>query len=235
MRVDILSSGSKGNAYAVSDGYTPLLLDAGIPFSRLQERLRFEVGRKCGVLLSHEHGDHSMAIKRLMEYGVDVYSGALTFEALGLKGHRAHVVKKLQAFTIGTFRIMPFDVEHDAAEPLGFLLESTKTGERLLYFTDTAYLRYKIDRLEYIMGECNYSMPIARGNALDGEVDVEVVKRLPKTHMSLETFMRFLQSVDKSRLKEVYLLHMSDHNGNESEFSEAVKKIVGDNVEIIVA
>ena len=106
MRVDILSSGSKGNAYSVSDGFTPLLLDAGLPFSKLQELLHYEVGRKCGVLLSHEHGDHSRAIKRLMEYGIDVYSGELTFEALGLHGHRAHVIRKLQAFTIGTFRIM---------------------------------------------------------------------------------------------------------------------------------
>ena len=48
-----------------------------------------------------------------------------------------HPVKALEEFQLGTFQVLPFDVEHDVPEPLGFLLTSTATGEKLLYFTDT--------------------------------------------------------------------------------------------------
>ncbi len=39
---------------------------------------------------------------------------------MNLKGHRFKVIKALKQFNVGNFTILPFDTEHDAAEPLRF-------------------------------------------------------------------------------------------------------------------
>ena len=235
MNVNIYSSGSKGNAYSVSDGFTMLLLEAGITWSELQRALRFKVSELSGVLVSHEHSDHIKAASKLIKYGVDLYASAGTLKAVGLSGHRVHSVQPLKGFAIGTFRILPFDVEHDAAEPLGYLIESLKTSEKLLYFTDTAYVKYKFSGLTHIMGECNYSFDIMHDNVCDGDVDVTVASRVTSSHMSLNTFLRFLRVTDKSKLKELYVLHMSDNNSKESVFAQEVQAAVGDSVKVILA
>jgi hypothetical protein len=36
--------------------------------------------------------------------------------------------------------VTPYDVQHDAPEPLGFVFASRSSGEKLLYFTDTYYV-----------------------------------------------------------------------------------------------
>ena len=53
--VRVLASGSSGNCYLVDDGSTKLLLEAGIPFKRIQQRLDWKTSELAGVLISHEH------------------------------------------------------------------------------------------------------------------------------------------------------------------------------------
>lgn len=50
-----LASGSKGNCYFVSDGKTPLLLEAGIPIAKIRQGTNFKIGELVGCLISHEH------------------------------------------------------------------------------------------------------------------------------------------------------------------------------------
>lgn len=47
-----------------------------------------------------------------------MYASAGTFEKLNLHGHRFKIIKALEQFEIGGFTILPFDTQHDAAEPL---------------------------------------------------------------------------------------------------------------------
>jgi phosphoribosyl 1,2-cyclic phosphodiesterase len=73
---------------------------------------------------------------------IDCYISAGTVEALGISGHRLNIIKAKQQFRIGTWTALPFDTQHDAAEPLGFLL-ANQDGEKLLYATDTYFIRYR--------------------------------------------------------------------------------------------
>lgn len=47
-----------------------------------------------------------------------MYASAGTFAKLSLKGHRFKIIKALEQFRIDAFTILPFDIQHDAAEPL---------------------------------------------------------------------------------------------------------------------
>ena len=116
------ASGSRGNCYHITDGSTPLLLECGIKYKDIQKRLNFRASEIAACLVSHEHKDHSKAVPDMMRASVNCYMSQGTVEALGLSGHRLHIIKARQQFSIGTWTILPFETQHDAAEPLGFLL-----------------------------------------------------------------------------------------------------------------
>lgn len=227
MKINVFASGSSGNSYLISDGETSLLLDVGITVKQLMKELNFDLSVIDGCLITHSHQDHSKGAKELAKMGVDIYTSGGTLEACKLSGHRFHRIKALEIFRVGTFRILPFDVQHDAPEPLGFLIESTHLNEKLLYFTDTYYIKYRFDKLNYIMAECNYGDDILKQRVKDGDIHPFLYKRLLTSHMSLEHFIKMLQANDLSEIKEIYLLHLSNANSDEQMFKREVQRATG--------
>jgi phosphoribosyl 1,2-cyclic phosphodiesterase len=177
-------------------------------------------------LTSTSYADHSKAVKDIMRAGIDCYMSRGTAEALGLSGHRINVIKAKQQFRIGTWTILPFETQHDAAEPLGFLL-ANQDGEKLLYATDTYFIRYRFRGLTHIAVECNYSLDILRTNVAKGSVEPALKNRILKSHFSLENVKKFLQANDLSKVQEIWLLHLSEQNSCEKRFKEEVQKITG--------
>jgi len=149
-----------------------------------------------------------------------------TAEALGLSGHRLHIIKAKQQFRIGTWTILPFETQHDAAEPLGFLL-ANQAGEKCLYLSDTMYCKYRFHGLTHVAIECNYSLDILKRNVEAGVVPKELKGRILKSHFSLENVKKFLQANDLSKVQEIWLLHLSEQNSCEKRFKEEVQKITG--------
>lgn len=227
MDIKVLASGSSGNAYTISDGTTTLLLDAGIPLRDIQIGTGFKVRQLAGAFITHEHKDHSKAAKDLARLGVDIYSSRGTIEACGLSGHRFHAVEALREMELGSFKILPFDVEHDAAEPLGFLFTSMATAEKLLYFTDTYFVRYRFRGLTHIMAECNYTEDGVRSSVEEGRIPIERVPRLVRSHMSLEHLLEMLRANDMSTVRQIYLLHLSQDNSEARRMKEAVQRLTG--------
>lgn len=232
MDIIAYASSSKGNAYKVSDGATSLLIDCGLPFKKLQEKCGYKASAFDACLISHNHLDHSKAAKDLAKAGIDIYSSTGTIEACNLSGHRIHPVKALITFIVGSFQIMPFDVQHDAPEPFGFLIQSTVTHEKLVYITDTYYVKYRFDGLTHIMIEANYSEEGVIESIERGYISPELAPRLIKSHMSLEHLLQFFCANDLSSLKKVYLIHLSENNSREQEFKKEIQKITG--VEVYV-
>ncbi len=118
---------------------------------------------------------------------------------------------------------MGFPVEHDAAEPFGFLIESVFNKKRLLFFTDTYYLKYTFKNINVLMVECNYSREIIKKNVLDELVHDKHKDRVIQSHMSIETLLEFITASAMDDLDAVYLLHMSDSNSDEAEFKKKVQ------------
>jgi phosphoribosyl 1,2-cyclic phosphodiesterase len=232
MEIKVLASGSSGNAYRISDGKTSLLLDAGIPLKAIQVGCGFKVTQIQGCFVTHNHQDHSKAVKDLIKLGMDIYTSQGTIDACGLTGHRVHPLKELQEITVGTFKVLPFDVQHDAPEPLGFLFTSSETGEKLLYFTDTYYIKYRFQGLTHIMAECNYDKEMLQKSVDAGYIPIELVPRLMKSHMSLEHFLDLLKANDLHEVRQIYLLHLSNNNSDEKRFKEEVQKLTGAEVHV---
>ena len=170
--------------------------------------------------------DHSKAVKEIMRAGIDCYMSRGTAEALEVSGHRANIIKAKQQFRIGTWAILPFETQHDAAEPLGFLL-ANQDGEKLLYATDTYFIRYRFANLNVIAIECNYSLDILRTNVANGSVEPALKNRILKSHFSLENVKKFLLANDLSKVEAIFLLHLSDNNSDCERFKREVMELTG--------
>lgn len=227
MNIQILASGSSGNCYKVSDGQTSLLLECGIPFREIQKKLNFKLYEVDGCLISHEHGDHSKAIMELLKSGIDVYTSKGTAAPFENDIFKAIHVEAEKQFQVGTFDILPFDTQHDAVEPLGFILYSRVTKEKLLFATDTYYVKYRFGSLNYIMVECNYAIDILRANSEAGRLTLALKNRLLQSHFELSNVKKFLQLNDLSKVKEIYLLHLSDGNSDEKRFKREIQELTG--------
>ena len=225
IEIRALASSSAGNAYLVTDGRFPLLLDCGLSIRELKVATGHRLTGLAGCLLSHEHMDHAKAAADLMRAGIDCYMSQGTADALGLSGHRLRVVKPLQQVQIGAWTVLPFDTVHDAAEPLGFLVAGE--GEKVLYLTDTAYCPYCFRGLTRIMIECNYDKEILDRNIEAGKLHPGMRRRLLRSHMSLDRVMDFLAANDLAAVREIILVHLSDGNSDAEEFKRQVQAATG--------
>lgn len=226
IEIKVLASGSRGNCHWVTNGKAPLLLECGIPYKEIQKGLNFRTLEIDGCLVSHEHADHSRAVEDIMHFGIDCYMSQGTADALGVSGHRLNIIKAKQQFKIGFWSVMPFKTEHDAAEPLGFLL-ANQAGDKLLYITDSYYCRYKFPGLNYIMIECNHSYEILNRNIEAGILPVAMKNRLIRSHFALENVKKFLVANDLSKVWEIWLIHMSDGNSDAGQFKREIQELTG--------
>lgn len=227
MDIKIIASGSSGNAYLIGDGKTRLLLDAGIPFKRIQIGCGFRTSSIDGCLVTHRHGDHAAAIPKLTERGITVYSNADVAE----RYDGVQELTALREYTVGTFRILPFEAEHDVP-CFGYQVTSTATDERLVYITDSAYVRYTFTGLTHIMIEANYDEDIMLGNVRDEKIPFSLAERVAGTHMSIDTLIDLLRANDMTKVRQIYLLHLSDNNSDAEVFKKLVQQETGAEVYI---
>ena len=228
MDIQVLGTGSTGNCYRISGGKTSLLLDCGLPVKKIKEGLKFRLSDIDGCLLTHEHFDHSKAARDIIKSGIDVYMSEGTRDALNInKSHRLNIVEPKKQFKLGSLEIMPFDTQHDAKEPLGYLIGSNATREVLLYATDTYYLKYKFPGLTHILIECNYIKDILDSNLQEGKVSLTLRDRLVESHFSLDNLKNFFRANDLSKVREIWLIHMSDGNCDEQRAKKEVQEVTG--------
>lgn len=235
MTINVLASGSKGNCYLISDGSTSLLLECGIPIQKIKEGCNFNLSSVSGCLISHEHKDHCYAVNHLLKTGVDIYCTAGTAGACGISGIHVHKMDLLKDHNIGTLVVVAFSVKHDASEPCGFYIVSRTTKERLVFITDAEYTEYCFRHVTHMMVEANYSEEGMHYAISENLTPEQLKSRIRQSHMSIETTIKMIKANDLSRLKEVYLLHLSGNNADPEEFQKAVQDVVGKDVRVIIA
>lgn len=224
MKLKVIGTGSKGNCYLLtsSTGET-LVVECGIKFTEVKKALDYQLSGVVGCILSHSHFDHSKHIKDYLSSGIDLYTSKGTLEALKLSDHyRSHSIRSGNAVQVGGFKVLPFDIIHDAPEPLGFLISHEEMGV-CLFLTDTHYSEYTFKGLNHLILEINYCEEI-----LDSKNTPQFLRdRIINSHLSLENALGMLDANDLSNVKNIVLIHLSDSNSNEAKFIEQVKSKTG--------
>lgn len=227
MKLHIVASGSKANCYILDADGDKLILDAGVRFSVLQQALGYDYAGVHGCLVTHEHKDHSRCIKDVMRSGIPAYMSAGTAVWSLDKEEHPQIVEAGKAYTIGPFRVAAFDTQHDAAEPLGFLIYHSGTGDRLVYATDTFYLRPTFPKAHFWLVECNYVTDRLFEQHAAGEVTDGLYKRLLTSHMSLENLKAYFTKAPPSGARKIVLCHLSDARSDEERMTREIKALTG--------
>lgn len=225
MIIKTIATGSKGNCYLIDDGQTQLLIELGISFKKIQKALNFQVSKVSAALISHSHQDHCKGVQGALDASMNIYMSKATKDEIGIEHNRIKQYENKKQFRVGSFVVLPFDVKHDV-ENHGFLIQSDN-GERLLFATDTYYVRFLFKDLNYIMIECNYSEKILNENIENERIPEFLGKRIKKSHFSLENLLEFFKANDLSKVQEIHLLHLSDTNSDATLFKKTVQEQTG--------
>ena len=231
MELQVIGTGSSGNAYVLRAGGAhgqALLLDAGLPVMKIIKAVK---GWRSviGCLITHEHLDHAKSAEEIAKYGIRTYATQGTIDKIPRTGCLTQLnrAESLRSFTLGDFTVVAFDTEHDAAEPVGWLIRYEPTGETALYATDTYYLRNTFPGVNYWIVECNYTERILQEQREDGDLAEELRERLIKSHMSLRRLCDVLEANDLTETRAIVLVHLSDERSDEKAMVKTVKKVSG--------
>jgi len=207
-------SSSSGSLYTVTArSGRRLLLECGVTWPKLQKALDYDLASIDGCLLSHEHKDHSKAVRDVLRAGISVTTGHGTFDALGLDVERnVGVVGNQARAWVGEFDVYAFEVNHDAAEPLGFVIMAD--SEYLLFATDTSHIRQRfLIPCDIIAIECSYDQDVLKERVDADDINETLAKRLLTSHMSKQNAIHYIADFcNRSKCREIHLIHMSRDN-----------------------
>lgn len=223
-----IASGSDGNCYRIFNGKDTLMIECGIQFRKIQEAFKFKLSEVAGCLVSHGHSDHSMSIKDFIKKtSVKVFATIGTLDEINIDKahHLINVIQYCKMFDAGSYRIFPFETQHDCSEPCGFFIASG--SDRLLFATDTFYVKPRFSGLTHIMVECNYSINILDKNLKKGGISKNLYDRIIGSHFEIENVVKFLKANDISKVKEIHLMHISKNNGDAELFKRRVQAETG--------
>jgi len=233
MELKIIGTGSQGNAYILSNGNEALLIECGVNINDIKKALDFDLSKVVGCIVTHEHGDHYKSIQKVLDLGINVYASQGTFncEKFPSSGHRRKVIKAKQQFKVGNFTIMPFEINHDVAEPLAFLISHPDCGITL-FMTDTVYTKYVFPPLNNLIVEVNYDKEIIDEKYSQNSNNSFLRDRIINSHFSLENLKNMLLANDLTKVNNIVLIHLSDSNSNEKQFQKEVSDLTGKNVTV---
>ena len=209
----------------MTDGSTPLLLEAGIPIKVIKQGLHYRLSEIRACLISHSHKDHCRALGDVLRAGVTCYMSKPTADALGATGPRVKLLEPRVQTRIGSWIVLPFETQHDCPGSMGFLLASD--NYKVVYITDSYYVKWRFRGLTHIMCECNYAKDILDANVESGAVPAAMRERLLRSDFSLENVKQFLRANDLSRVEQIWLLHLSDANSDAERFKREIMELTG--------
>ena len=130
-----------------------------------------------------------------------------------------------EAVMLGGFKVQPMEVPH-SCQCYAYLIHHEEIG-KLLFVTDCVRFNYKINGLNHVLCEANWSEEILINNLCN---DVET-RSHHEHHMELSDTIKALKNNYSPDLMTVGLLHLSNGNSDEKMFRQRVIDELGfDNV-----
>ncbi|MBV6521395.1 MAG: putative metallo-hydrolase YycJ [Gemmatimonadaceae bacterium] len=220
MKVDVLGSGSRGNAIVVDgqDGQGCLLVDCGFAPRVLASRMKLAgvvPEEVCGVILTHEHHDHISGLERACRrwhWPVAATSG--TVVESGGAVHASHRLTRAKPLHLAGLTIEAMRTPHDAAESVGFILTHDRSGCRLAIVYDlghwTANMACRLQGLDAIVVESNHDEEMLRFGPYPEFLKARVAG--PKGHLSNADASELARTISHRGLRTIVLAHLSETN-----------------------
>ena len=237
MHLQILGSGSAGNALLIRAGELHLLLDAGLPLDVLEERLdaaRVSPRKLDAIALTHGHLDHSRAAGRLAR---KADATVICCERV-MRNRSVRKVRRLRTLPVSeplevstasggdTASLLAVRVPHDADPTVALRVEHR--GRIACLITDlgsnTPDLARYLGDAHVIVLEFNHDL--AR---LDASSYPDALKRRirgPRGHLSNAQAADCLRGLVNPDLHTLFLAHLSQENNTPELALEAARGVL---------
>jgi len=217
LRFSILGSGSAGNSTILECGPTRILIDAGLSAKQLclrLESLGIDPTSLSAILLTHEHGDHVRGLKNfLKKHPTPLYATAETAHVVREQDLGEPVWKTFEAgqdFTVGHLTIESFSIQHDAVDPVGYVVSNGDFRFGLLSDAGfiTSSVRLRLKNLSALFVEANYDDELLE---LDTKRPWSIKQRISSRHGHLSNIQveDLIREIAHSDLSQIVFGHLS--------------------------
>ena len=223
MEFTSLGSGSKGNVTVVRAGSTTLLIDCGLSWSEIQNRLEarnLSYSQINAILITHEHGDHHRGVEVVARREqIPIYASSGTLHELYRRNPN---VKKLGSliteispgvpFRINDIAVHPISVPHDVEEPAQYVCRYQDLGVGVL--TDCGSLTEEMVEhfggLDGLLLETNHDLDMLWNGPYPEQLKARVGGDYG--HLSNRQSREFAERIHHVGLQHLVLGHISEQN-----------------------
>lgn len=229
MKVKVIGSGSRGNATIVETASCNILIDAGLTYKNISERLCGDVPNIDIVVITHTHKDHIGGLKSVLKKNPVVYTMA---DLENLVSYDK--INNERQFSIGDTSLKLFDLSHDSY-CCGMIISDD--DKELVYITDTGYINKNVleeivNKDIYIM-ESNHDVDMLRHSSKPFYLQMRILS--DEGHLSNEQALAYLKGLVGSRTKYVILAHLSLENNDSKLVYDTMRDGLDENIEVLVA
>lgn len=215
MKICTLASGSSGNSLYVQTDHARILVDAGISYKKITQRLssiNTSIDEIDAVIVSHEHSDHSLALPYLK---VPIYVSSSIANFWKDKVPNINEFITGHDFTIKDTTVASFPVPHDAVDPVGFTIETDRY--KLGVITDigvtTRLISERLKGSNMLVIEFNHDDNMLMYSPYPWHLKQRIKSRLG--HLSNTEASGLLKTLAHTDLKSVTLAHLSKVNNKQ--------------------
>ena len=228
MRVRVIGSGSRGNATIVETASCNILIDAGLTYKNICERIGRDIDIDV-VIITHTHKDHISGIKSILKKKPIVYTMSLLGDLVSYDN-----INNERCFSIGNTFVKLFDLSHDSY-CCGVLIK--EFDKELVYITDTGYINKTVlDEISnkdmYVM-ESNHDVDMLRHSSKPFYLQMRILS--DNGHLSNEQALFYLKGLVGDRTKCVILAHLSLENNDSELVYNIMRDGLDDRIDVIVA
>ncbi|MCI8342008.1 MAG: MBL fold metallo-hydrolase [Firmicutes bacterium] len=233
-----LVSGSSGNSTYIGTEYTHLLIDAGVSGKKIEDTL-LSININCknidGIFITHEHIDHIKGAGIISRrFDIPIYATEGTWsameESLGkISRKNKKIIYSGEKLKFNDMCIKPFDIPHDAAEPVGFNIFAGDT--KITVATDIGHandtVKEAVADSAILLLEANHDIDLLK----HGSYPYNTKKRILSDygHMANINAGKLLSEVMSRKIKHIYLGHLSAENNTPSLAYKSIDDILYDN------
>lgn len=230
-----IASGSSGNCIYIRSKNAKILVDAGLSGKKIENVLRsldLKGSDIDAIFVTHEHNDHIDGVGVMSRrYDLPIYATEGTWQAMPNKVGRIEeknrrVVKGNESCILKDLCIKPFDIPHDAAEPVGYNIFAD--SKKISIATDIGHVtRTVLDNIkdtDILLLESNHDVNMLKNGFYTYQLKQRILGK--NGHLSNDTAGKLLACVMSDKLKYAVLGHLSKENNTPELAYRTVSKIL---------
>jgi len=216
-----LASGSSGNCQYIETDNIRILVDAGLSGKRIAnglDSIGVDPNSIDYIFVTHEHKDHVKGVGILSRrYNLPIYANQNTWDAMRedlgkLEDENILVFETNNKFKLRDLKIFPFEISHDAVEPVGYCF--CHNGIKLSIVTDLGYASEKvkenIKNSHLLLIESNHDVEMLRVGRYPWFLKKRVLGEYG--HLSNDAAGELICEVLSGNKEKILLGHLSNEN-----------------------